>query len=115
MWAMVPARDNRTTSRSLELLQASKDSTAGRVVQLCRQGTTGGRADNLTLGAMRIELQMISAYKFPPFFERGTCLAEPHRPRLSFFFFAKKFFRAPHTRARMRWNGQIFWLLASGA
>src|SRR6266480_3838151 len=26
--------------------------------------------------------------------------------------FARKFFRAPHTRARMRWIGQIFWLLA---
>jgi hypothetical protein len=34
-----------------------------------------------------------------------------HRPAL-ILLFAKKFFRAPHTRARMRWTGQIFWLLA---
>ena len=29
--------------------------------------------------------------------------------------FAKKFFRALHTRARMSWTGQIFWLLAYDA
>ncbi len=50
------------------------------------------------------------------------------QPQLSFFFFAKKFCRVapvedrPRTlsgplplRARMRWSGQIFWLLASEA
>src|SRR5216117_3653506 len=36
-----------------------------------------------------------------------------HRPAL-ILLFAKKFFRASHTRARMRWTGQIFWLLAFG-
>src|SRR6266550_5326428 len=29
---------------------------------------------------------------FPPFFERRTCLAEPHGPRLSFFFLRRSFF-----------------------
>src|SRR5213079_3749158 len=29
---------------------------------------------------------------FPPFFERRTCLAEPHGPRLSFFFSRRSFF-----------------------
>ena len=46
------------------------------------------------------------------------------RPQLSFFFFAKKFSETPPAEgprstiaaagpSRMRWNGQIFWLLAS--
>jgi hypothetical protein len=64
---------------------------------------------------------------------RGGLVAEADRPRLSFFFFTKKFFRAElwhsllrlcpwnahrqdacATTARMRWSGQIFWLLACG-
>src|SRR4029077_5333761 len=37
---------------------------------------------------------------FPPFFGRGTCLAEPHGPRLSFFFLRRSFFaRACRTPA----------------
>src|SRR5438034_9192431 len=53
------------------------------------------------------------AYKFPPTPRVGLVWPRPHRPAL-ILLFAKKFFRAPHTRARMRWTGQIFWLLAFG-
>src|SRR5438132_12379794 len=53
------------------------------------------------------------AYKFPPTPRVGLVWPRPHRPAL-ILLFAKKFFRAPHTRARMRQTGQIFWLLASG-
>src|SRR6266446_3408808 len=67
---------------------------------------------------------------FPPFFERRTCLAEPHGPQLSFFFLRRSFFALRSRRAfqalhrkrqgclfyfpqsRMRWSGRIFWLLA---
>src|SRR5206468_5655796 len=50
--------------------------------------------------------------KFPPTPRVGLVWPRPHRPAL-ILPFAKKFFRAPHTRVRMRWTGQIFWLLAS--
>src|SRR5438132_6371453 len=53
------------------------------------------------------------AYKFPPTPRVGLVWPRPHRPAL-ILLSAKKFFRAPHTRARMRWTGQIFWLLAFG-
>jgi hypothetical protein len=53
------------------------------------------------------------AYKFPPTPRVGLVWPRPHRPA-HILHFAKKFFRAPHTRVRMRWTGQIFWLLAFG-
>src|SRR6266446_7377343 len=56
----------------------------------------------------------ISHNKFPPTPRVGLVWPRPHRPAL-ILLFAKKFFRAPHTRARMSWTGQIFWLLAYDA
>src|SRR6266851_1939271 len=46
---------------------------------------------------------------------RGGLVACAFRPRLSFFFLRRSFFEpSAHAEARMRWNGQIFWLLAYG-
>ncbi len=68
------------------------------------------------------------AYKFPPTPRVGLVWPRPHRPAL-ILLFAKKFFRVVATACvgvcvrrpdiagrrytRMRWTGQIFWLLAS--
>src|SRR5436190_3879428 len=59
------------------------------------------------------------AYKFPPTPRVGLVWPRPHRPAL-ILLFAKKFFRAVagitnRGYSRMRWTGQIFWLLASDA
>ena len=41
--------------------------------------------------------------------------AETASPQLSFFFLRRSFFEpSAHAAARMRWTGQIFWLLAYG-
>src|SRR5439155_9320273 len=50
------------------------------------------------------------AYKFPPTLRGGLVWPRPHRPAL-ILLFAKKFFRLAFA-GRMRWTGQIFWLLA---
>src|SRR5205807_9289511 len=48
--------------------------------------------------------------KCPPTQRVGLVWPRPHRPAL-ILLFAKKFFR-PAFAGRMRWTGQIFWLLA---
>jgi len=66
------------------------------------------------------------AYKAPPTPRVGLVWPRPHRPAL-ILLFAKKFFRRSRDRliptavidrgynSRMRWTGQIFWLLAYDA
>ena len=66
------------------------------------------------------------AYKAPPTQRVGLVWPRPHRPAL-ILLFAKKFFRCSRDRliptavidrgynSRMRWTGQIFWLLAYDA
>src|SRR5438552_7169740 len=51
--------------------------------------------------------------KLPPTPRVGLVWPRPHRPAL-ILLFAKKFFR-PAFAGRMRWTGQIFWLLAYDA
>jgi hypothetical protein len=51
--------------------------------------------------------------KFPPTPRVGLVWPRPHRPAL-ILLFAKKFFRLAFA-GRMRWTGQIFWLLAYDA
>src|SRR5204863_9059418 len=51
--------------------------------------------------------------KFSSIFCEAALFGGAAWPTTLILLFAQKFFRAPHTRARMRWTGQIFWLLAS--
>src|SRR5438876_6551594 len=95
----------------------------------CARQTNGAIVNKILMSQSGFFLHITS---FPPFFERRTCLAEPHGPRLSFFFLRRRFFALRSRRAfqalhrkrqgflfffyfpqsRMRSSGRIFWLLA---
>src|SRR6266545_76229 len=82
--------------------------------RLSLQGkTVSARRRNQHAGRVRYPKQTklsYFAYKFPPTQRVGLVWPRPHRPAL-ILLFAKKFFR-PAFAGRMRWTGQIFWLLA---